>query len=204
MKGTNFDASSINRSMRWSNKTPYDVISSHLKDGSFLVLQYSERVDVTPDEWYVIFYHTVVYLFHTSGFFYRTSGHFSHTADQVGRTSERSRKNGLKLKPCWCHTATTRNPGRTRKVVSVRFRVRGHMSEIKTLQEKIKGKLKMLSCMVEDTEKKLKTKDVQASKRNGSALESVIDKTHQLKLQDHELKNKEQWGPWRESVRQYR
>jgi len=143
-------------------------------------------VDVTPDEWYVIFYHTVVYLFHTSGFFYRTSGHFFHTADQVGRTSERSRENGLKLKPRWCHTATTRNSSHTRKVVSVRFRVRGHMSEIKTLQEKIKGKLKMLSCMVEDTEKKLKTKDVQAIKRNGSALESVIDKTHHIKT--HHIK----------------
>jgi len=60
------------------------------------------------------------------------------------------------------------------------------MSEIKTLQEKIKGKLKMLSCMVEDTEKKLKTKDVQAIKRNGSALESVIDKTHHIKT--HHIK----------------
>ena len=45
------------------------------------------------------FYHTVVYLFHTS---------------------EPSRKNGLKLKPRGHHTATTR------KVVSVRFPVRGH------------------------------------------------------------------------------
>jgi len=45
------------------------VISCHLKDGSFLVLQCSERVDLSPDEWFVIFYHTVVYLFHTSGFF---------------------------------------------------------------------------------------------------------------------------------------
>jgi len=97
-----------------------------LKDGSFLVLQRSERVNVAPDEWYVIFYHMVVYLFHMSGFFYRTGGHFFLMADQVGRTSEPSCENGLKLKPHGCHTATTRNSGHTRKVVSVRFRVRGH------------------------------------------------------------------------------
>ena len=65
------------------------------------------------------FYHTVVYLFHTSG-------HFFYTADQLGHTSEPSRENGLKLKPCGYHTATTQNSGQTRKVVSVRFPVRGH------------------------------------------------------------------------------
>ena len=73
------------------------------------------------------FYHTVVYLFHTSGFCERTSGHFFYTADQLGRTSEPSRENGLKLKPRGYHTATTRNSGQTRKVVSVRFPVRGHI-----------------------------------------------------------------------------
>ena len=52
------------------------------------------------------------------------------------------------------------------------------MSEIKTLQEKIEGKLKMLKFTVEDTEKILETEE-----RHGSALESIIDKTHQLKLQ---------------------
>ena len=62
------------------------------------------------------------------------------------------------------------------------------MSEIKTLQEKIEGKLKMLKFTVEDTEKILETKDVKAIERHGSALESIIDKTHQLKLQAQELR----------------
>jgi len=62
------------------------------------------------------------------------------------------------------------------------------MSEIKTLQEKIEGKLKMLKFTVEDTEKVLDTEDVKAIKRHGSTLESIIDKTHHLKLQAQELK----------------
>ena len=61
------------------------------------------------------------------------------------------------------------------------------MSEIKTLQEKIEGKLRMLKFTVEDTKKILETKDVKAIERHGSALESIIDKTHQLKLQAQEL-----------------
>lgn len=61
------------------------------------------------------------------------------------------------------------------------------MSEIKTLLEKIQGKLKMLKFTVEDTEKILETKDVKAIERHGSALEVIIDKTHQLKLQAQEL-----------------
>ena len=96
--------------MMIKHETPYDVILCHLKDGSFLVLQCSEQVDVASDEWYVIFYHTVVYLFHTSGFFYRTNGHFFHTADQVNQTSEPSCENGLKLNPPGCHTATNGIP----------------------------------------------------------------------------------------------
>lgn len=53
-------------------------------------------------------------------------------------------------------------------------------------QEKIKGKLKMLKITAEDTEKILETEDVKAIKRHGSTLESIIDKTHQLKLQVQE------------------
>ena len=45
----------------------------------------------------------------------------------VGRTSEPSRENGLKLKPHGSHTASTWNSGHTRKIVSVRFRLRGHI-----------------------------------------------------------------------------
>ena len=60
------------------------------------------------------------------------------------------------------------------------------MSEIKTLQEKIEGKLKMLKFTVQDTEKILETDDVKAIEGHGSALESIIDKTHQLKLQVQE------------------
>ena len=94
-------------------ETPYDGILCHLKDGSFLVLECSELVDVSPDKSYVIFYHTAIYLFDTSGFLYRISGHFCHTADH-----------SLKLKPRGCHTATTRKSSQTRKVVSVCFSVR--------------------------------------------------------------------------------
>ena len=65
-----------------------------------------------------------------------------------------------------------------------------NISEIKTLQEKIEGKLKMLNFMVEDTGKILETDDEKAIKRNGSALESIIDKMHQLKLQVQELQIK--------------
>lgn len=62
------------------------------------------------------------------------------------------------------------------------------MSEVKTLEEKIEGKLKMLKFTAEDTEKILETEDVKAIERPGSALESIIDKTHQLKLQVQELR----------------
>ena len=62
------------------------------------------------------------------------------------------------------------------------------MSEVKTLEEKIEGKLKMLKFTAEDTEKILETEDVKAIERHGSALESIIDKTHQLKLQVQELR----------------
>ena len=63
-----------------------------------------------------------------------------------------------------------------------------NMSELKTLQEKIEGKLKMLNFTVEDTAKILQAEDVKAIERHGSVLESVIDKTHQLKLQVQELR----------------
>ena len=62
------------------------------------------------------------------------------------------------------------------------------MSEIKTLQEKIGGKLKMLNFTVQGTGNILETEDVKAIERHGSALESTIDKTHQLKLQVRELR----------------
>ena len=62
------------------------------------------------------------------------------------------------------------------------------MSEIKTLQEKIEGKLKMLKFTVQDTEKILETEDFKAIERHGSALESIIDETHLLKLQVQELR----------------
>ena len=62
------------------------------------------------------------------------------------------------------------------------------MSEIKTLQEKIEGKLKMLKFTIEDTEKVLETEDVKAIKRHWSTLESIIDETHQPKLQAQELR----------------
>ena len=62
------------------------------------------------------------------------------------------------------------------------------MSEVKTLQEKVEGKLKMLKFTAEDTEKILETEDVKAIEKHGSALESIIDKTHQLKLQVQELR----------------
>lgn len=62
------------------------------------------------------------------------------------------------------------------------------MSEVKTLEEKIEGKLKMLKFTAEDTEKILEAEDVKAIERHGSALESIIEKTHQLKLQVQELR----------------
>ena len=62
------------------------------------------------------------------------------------------------------------------------------MSEVKTLQEKIEGKLKMLKFTAEDNEKILETEDVKAIERHGSALESFIDKTHWLKLQVQEMR----------------
>ena len=48
----------------------------------------------------------------------------------------------------------------------------------------------MLKFTVQDTEKMIETKDVKAIERHGSALESIIDKTHQLKLQVQELRIK--------------
>ena len=62
------------------------------------------------------------------------------------------------------------------------------MAELKTLQDKIEGKLKMLNFTVEDTPKILDANDVKAIERHGSALESIIDKTHQLKLEVQELR----------------
>ena len=61
------------------------------------------------------------------------------------------------------------------------------------MQEKVEGTLKMLKFTAEDTEKILETEDVKAIERHGSALESIIDKTHHLKLQVQELRiqNKE-------------
>ena len=56
------------------------------------------------------------------------------------------------------------------------------MSEVKTLEEKIEGKLKMLKFTAEDTKKILETEDVKAIERHGSALVSIINKTHQLKV----------------------
>ena len=44
------------------------------------------------------------------------------------------------------------------------------MVELKTLQDKIEGKLKMLNFTVEDTPKILDAKDVKAIERHGSAL----------------------------------
>ena len=64
------------------------------------------------------------------------------------------------------------------------------MTEIKTLQEKIEGTLKMINFTVEDNGKILKTEGVQVIKRHGSTLESILDKTHQLKLQVQELRIK--------------
>ena len=55
------------------------------------------------------------------------SGHFFYRADQLSRMSEPSRENGLKLKPRVYCMATTRNSSQTRKVVSVRFSMRGHI-----------------------------------------------------------------------------
>ena len=49
------------------------------------------------------------------------SGHFFYRADQLSRMSEPSRENGLQLKPRVYCMATTR------KVVSVRFSMRGHI-----------------------------------------------------------------------------
>ena len=56
--------------MMIKHETPYDVILCHLKDGSFLVLQCSEQVDVASDEWYVIFYHTVDFSSEQMGIFF--------------------------------------------------------------------------------------------------------------------------------------
>jgi len=45
-----------------------------------------------------------------------------------------------------------------------------NMSELKTLQEKIEGKLKMLNFIVQDTAKILQAEDVKAIERHGSEL----------------------------------
>lgn len=50
------------------------------------------------------------------------------------------------------------------------------MVEFKWLQDKIEGKLKILSFTVEDTPKILEANDVKAIERHGSAIESIIDK----------------------------
>lgn len=60
--------------------------------------------------------------------------------------------------------------------------------EIKTMQEKIQGKLKMLEFTAGDTAKVIETGDLKTIERHGSALEHVIDKIHQLKLEVQELR----------------
>ena len=60
--------------------------------------------------------------------------------------------------------------------------------EIKTMQEKIQGKLKRLEFTAGDTAKVIETGDLKTIERHGSALEHVIDKTHQLKLEVQELR----------------
>ena len=62
------------------------------------------------------------------------------------------------------------------------------MSEIKKLEDKIEGKLKMLKFTTGATAQILEAKVLKAVERHGSALESIIDKTHQLKLQVQELR----------------
>ena len=62
------------------------------------------------------------------------------------------------------------------------------MSEIKGLEEKIDGKLRMLNFTTEDTMKILEARDAKTIERHGSTVESFIDKVHQLKLQVQELR----------------
>lgn len=63
------------------------------------------------------------------------------------------------------------------------------MSEIETLEDiRIEGELKMLRFMVGATAKIPEAKDLKTVEWHGSALESIIDKTHQLKLQVQELR----------------
>ena len=63
-----------------------------------------------------------------------------------------------------------------------------NMSEIKALEEKIDGKLRMLNFTTDDTMKILEARDVKTIERHGSAVESFMDKVHQLKLQVQELR----------------
>ena len=72
-----------------------------------------------------------------------------------------------------------RRKGEFQTIETQRFRGPNvNMSEVKTLQEKIEGKLKMLKFTAEDTEKILETEDLKAIERHGSVSESFIDKTH--------------------------
>ena len=75
-----------------------------------------------------------------------------------------------------------------RKFLSEGQNCEDNMSEIKGLEEKIDGKLRMLNFTTDDTTKILEARDAKTIERHGSAVESFIDKVHQLKLQVQELR----------------
>ena len=84
----------------------------HLKkiNDSFLVLRTSGRLS---KQVVLIFITRLSTCFTGADFSSPRVGIFFYAADQLGRTSEPSHENGLKLKPCGYHTATTRNSGQT-------------------------------------------------------------------------------------------
>ena len=62
------------------------------------------------------------------------------------------------------------------------------MGEVKELQDKIEAKLRVLDFTEGETSKILEGMDVKAIERHGSALESIVDKVHELKLRVRELR----------------
>lgn len=112
MKGSKFDASSIKRSIGWSNKKHCMMLSCVIwKMVLLLFWFYSALSRWTSLQMSGMWYFTtwLSTCFTRVDFSSEPVGIFFHTAHQVGWMSEPSHNNSLKLKSRGCHTATTWN-----------------------------------------------------------------------------------------------
>ncbi len=62
------------------------------------------------------------------------------------------------------------------------------MADVKDLEKKIEGKLRLLNFNAEETTTITESKDLKAIERHANVMESIIDKIHELKVQVQEIK----------------